>query len=149
MSKLPFPLRKYHKYNCRRTWEKRGMIFVDDYHFEYVYNEYIIATHCDLCDKEFPNTRDRQLDHDHETGDPRNVVCCKCNKHRKDNKPKKTNTGENYITKYKDTHYKTGYGFKITIFRDGKRILATTRKSLEDAIIVRDEFIKNNPGIYS
>ncbi len=149
MSELPFPLRKYHKRMCRYDWTRRGMIFVDDYHFWYVYNEYIHAKNCDLCGKEFPNTRDRCLDHCYNTGDPRNVVCQRCNLIRKDNKPRKTNTGENYIHKCKDTHYKTGYGFRIRIRRDGKHILATTRKTLEQAIKCRNEFLAANPGIYT
>ena len=149
MSTLPFPLPKYHKSICRGRWTRCGMIFVDDTHFECIYNEYIIATNCDLCGKLFPNTRDRQLDHDHETGDVRNVVCCKCNQNRKDNKPKKTNTGENNISKCKNKNYKTGYGFEIQIKRDGKKILNTARNTLEKAIIVRDKFIEDHPGIYT
>ena len=146
---LPFPLYKDHKAKCRYCWKKHGMIFVDDYHFWYVYNEYIHATNCDLCNKKFLKSRDRHLDHCYNTGDPRNIVCCKCNKRRKDNKPRKTNTGENYISKCKKKDYKTGYCFLIRIERDGKFILNTQRKSLEESIIVRDEFLAANPGIYT
>tara|TARA_R110000851_G_C12662620_1_gene521608 strand:+ start:37 stop:486 length:450 start_codon:yes stop_codon:yes gene_type:complete len=149
MSELPFELYKYHKTKCRISWEKHGMIFVDDEYFEYIYNEYIRATNCDLCDKEFLKSRDRQLDHDHITGDVRNVVCCKCNLNRKDNKKIKTNTGEDNITKNKNKRSKTGYYFYIHITRDGKYILATKRTTLEAAIIRRDEFIADHPEIYS
>ena len=106
MSKLPFPLRKYHKSDCRDKWTRRGMIFVDDDHFDYIYNEYIHATHCDLCGILFPNSRNRQLDHDHTTGEVRNIVCCKCNLHKEDNKQKDTNTGEKNISKCKDKKMK-------------------------------------------
>ena len=79
MSTLPFKLRKYHKYSSRQNWEKRGLIFVDDEHFEYIYNEYIRATNCDLSNKLFPVSRDRQLDYDRKTGYPRHIVCQYCN----------------------------------------------------------------------
>ena len=149
MSELPFSLPKYHKTDKRRSWEGYGMIFVDDDHYNYVYKEYIYATNCDLCNKQFPNTKDRQLDHDHETGEIRNVVCSKCNVNKKDRKPRKTNTGKQYITKTKDKDYKTGYCFRIHIIRDGKNILNTKRKTLEEAIICRDEFIEAHPEIYT
>ena len=79
MSTLPFKLRKYHKYSSRQNWEKRGLIFVDDEHFVSVYNEYIHATNCYLCNKLFPSSRDRQLDYDRKTGNPRHIVCQYCN----------------------------------------------------------------------
>jgi hypothetical protein len=146
---LPFPLYKRHKYLKRWDWERRGMIFVDDDHYDYIYNEYIRATKCDLCNKEFLKSLDRQLDHCHITGDPRNVVCQKCNIHKKDNKPKNTNTGENNIHKRKHIRYKNGYVFEIKIRRDGKYILHTLRTNLEAAIKCRDEFIEAHPEIYS
>ena len=65
MSELPFPLREYHKREMKALWKHRGIIFVDDEHFEYIYNEYIHATNCDLCNKQFLKSTDRQLDHDH------------------------------------------------------------------------------------
>jgi hypothetical protein len=146
---LPFPLYKRHKYLKRWDWERLGIIFLDDYHFEYIYNEYIRATNCDLCNKLFTKSRDRHLDHDHETGEIRNIVCNKCNCIRKDNKAYRNNTGEQNISKIKHKKYKTGYCFRIQIIRDGKYVLITKRKTLEEAIICRDEFIKNNPGIYT
>ena len=150
MSELPFPLRKYHKRKMRDNWEKSGMIFVDDEHFEYVYNEYIHATHCDLCNKEFPNSKDRCLDHCYETGDPRNVVCQRCNLIRKDKKIRSDNTsGERDISKCNDKRYATGYCFQIRIFRNGKNLLNTRRNTLEKAIKCRDDFIAANPGIYT
>ena len=106
---LPFPLHKDHKKNMKSTWKFRGIIFQDDKHFEYVYNIYIHTTNCELCDVKFPKSQNRQLDHDHVTKEPRNIVCTKCNQHKKDYNRKGTNTGEDYITKCKTTQYKNGY----------------------------------------
>tara|TARA_R110000765_G_scaffold310898_1_gene404102 strand:- start:123 stop:572 length:450 start_codon:yes stop_codon:yes gene_type:complete len=149
MSELPFELYEYHKRKCRQYWEKRGMIFVDDEHYDYVYNEYIHATNCDLCNKQFLKSQDRCLDHDHTTGEIRNVVCQRCNIRRKDNKPLNTNTGQRYISKIKHKGSKTGYCFQLKIERDGKRIIDTSRNTLEKAIKCRDDFITAHPEIYS
>jgi hypothetical protein len=145
---LPFELKKYHKSSKKADWKYCGMIFRDDGHFNYVYNKYIHATNCELCNKLFLNSKNRHLDHDHNTGEVRNIVCQKCNRHKKDNKSI-SNTGEKFIFKRKSKEYKTGYCFGIQIVRDEKNILNTKRKTLEEAIICRDEFLKNNPEIFS
>tara|TARA_R110002096_G_scaffold41653_1_gene112595 strand:+ start:375 stop:833 length:459 start_codon:yes stop_codon:yes gene_type:complete len=60
-------------------WRKRGVNNVN----EEMYNHYIATTHCECCSKEFSSSRDRHLDHDHETGEYRWVLCWSCN--NKDN----------------------------------------------------------------
>ena len=147
MSLLPFVLHKWHKSTTKCNWKKIGIIFEDNYHFEYVYNIYIHETHCDLCGKEFTKSLDRQLEHNHKTGGVRNIVCNKCNHHKKDYTIT-SNTGEKHISKCKDANMKLGYYFKIQIRRDGESVLNTTKTTLENAIIVRDEFLKNHPEIY-
>ena len=147
MTSLPFELYKNHKSSKRKDWKKLG-IKIDEDDFDYVYNEYIHATNCDLCNKLFLNTIDRCLDHNHETGEIRNIVCNKCNSHRKDNL-KKTNTGEDHIYKVNSFTMKNGYCFQIRLYRNGKYLLRTSRKSIEEAIICRDEFLKNNSNIFT
>ena len=149
MCDLPFVLSKYHKCRKRYSWKRYGIIFQDEEHFDYIYNIYIRETNCDLCNKLFITSRDRQLDHCHLMGDPRNIVCCHCNLIRKDNKKKPTNTGKDHIHKRKDKNYKTGYCFQIQFVRDGKKIINTKRKTLEDAILCRDKFMDANPGTYT
>ena len=146
---LPFPLHKDHKKNMKSTWKYRGIIFQDVYHFEYIYNKYIHATNCELCNVKFPKSQNRQLDHDHVTKETRNIVCNKCNQLKKDYKRKQSNTEYNYITKCNSKDYKNGYCFYIRIKRDGKHIINTRRKTLEEAIICRDEFIAAQPDIYT
>jgi hypothetical protein len=145
---LPFELTKRHKTDKKSQWKYNGMVFTPE-EFEEIYEKYIYATNCELCDVLFPNTRNRQLDHDHLTGKIRNIICHKCNGQKRDIKTRETNTGEKYIYKMKDKNYKQGYCFRVSIRRNGKYILNTTRKTLEDAIICRDTFIRNNPDIYS
>jgi len=68
------------------SWRKRGVINVNDE----MYNHYIATTRCECCLKEFSSSRDRCLDHDHETGEFRWVICQACN--IKDSWKKKINT---------------------------------------------------------
>lgn len=146
---LPFKLYKHHKSRTKTQWKRRGMIFTSE-EFEEIYEKYIYATNCELCDVLFPNTRNRHLDHDHETGKIRNIVCCKCNLRKRDNKSwKENNTGEKNICKVKDKRYKQGYSFQIKIMRNGKDIIHKGRKTLEEAIELRDTFIREHPEIYS
>mgnify|MGYP003651842300 CR=1 FL=1 len=145
---LPFPISKRHKSDMRLKWEDRGMIFIDYDHYYYVYNAYIHETHCDLCNKLFLKTRDRHLDHDHNTGEPRNIVCCKCNNHRKDYKCT-SSTGYLYITKQYEQHYATGYGYRVKINRNGVVICNKRTTTLVNAIKIRDEFINKNPDIHT
>ena len=42
---------------------------------------YLPATHCEVCEKEFKNSRDKHMDHCHLTGQIRYVLCCSCNVH--------------------------------------------------------------------
>lgn len=58
------------------NWKKYGLIH-DDYNA--LYETYINTTHCNHCKKMFKNSRDRCMDHDHETGMFRSIVCNACN----------------------------------------------------------------------
>ena len=145
---LPFKLYKQHKTSKKSSWKNSGMVFTPE-EFEEIYNKYIYATNCELCDVLFPKSRNRQLDHCHETGKIRNIVCQTCNLRKQDRKSKETNTGEKNICKEKNKNYKLGYCFRIQIKRNGKYILNSARKTLDEAVIVRDTFIREHPEIYS
>ena len=65
-----------------RDWKRYGVICDD---FDGLYEKYINTTHCENCNVELTenvkhNTHTtRCLDHDHESGQFRNVLCNKCN----------------------------------------------------------------------
>ena len=63
------------KVNMMANWRKRGVKNVN----EEMYNHYIATTHCECCLKEFSSSYDRCLDHDHESGEYRWVICQSCN----------------------------------------------------------------------
>ena len=58
------------------NWKKYGIICID---YDEMYNIYINTSKCDYCNKEFKNSLDRHLDHNHETGEVRGILCRGCN----------------------------------------------------------------------
>jgi hypothetical protein len=58
-----------------KHWRERGIIC--DY--DAIYEIYINTHNCDYCGKKFKTSKDRQLDHDHETGAVRGILCISCN----------------------------------------------------------------------
>jgi len=67
--------------NLRKTkhrWLNSGLIATDD---EILAIYYIreFSTHCEKCGKEFKSKNDRHMDHCHETGKFRNILCNSCN----------------------------------------------------------------------
>ena len=57
-------------------WKQIGVINDD---FDLLYEKYVNTNNCDVCKNEFNGTRNRQLDHDHETGLFRQILCQSCN----------------------------------------------------------------------
>ena len=69
-------LPKYHKSLTIYNWKRHGVIYHD---FDELYEVYIKTMKCQHCNKEFKITKDRHLDHDHNTGLFRKIVCNGCN----------------------------------------------------------------------
>ena len=57
------------------SWKQYGIIC--DY--EAIYDIYINTHKCEYCNKEFKLARDRCLDHNHNTGEVRGILCRSCN----------------------------------------------------------------------
>ena len=58
------------------NWKRRGLIHPD---YDELYVLYLSATNCEVCRKEFIDSFDRCMDHNHETGEFRQFLCRRCN----------------------------------------------------------------------
>ena len=65
-----------HKSYTLCKWKQLGLIY---HNLEELYQTYINTTECGHCGKVFENTYDRCMDHCHETGLFRKIVCRRCN----------------------------------------------------------------------
>jgi len=65
------------KNNRTSGWRRMGVNNVTDELYDY----YMNCSNCEACGKEFTETIKRFLDHDHDTGDFRYVLCASCNTH--------------------------------------------------------------------
>ena len=142
---LPFEVAKYHKTYTKSSWKKNGLI-VSEEDFESLYYMYIYATQCELCDKEFPNTRDRQMEHNHSNGEFRNIVCRSCNQLKSDVKINSNNkTGYKGICKGITKRCKQGFIWRFEAYIDGKKKQIKTSVDKEKLIEFADKWkIDNN-----
>jgi len=124
-------LSKYHKTDMNFVWKDRGLNMEK---FEEIYKRYINCSKCELCGYEFKKTFERKMEHDHNTGDFRNVVCHSCNQRKYDIKVRKhSKSGIKYIRfKY------NAYEFRI------KSQLLFRYKDLDKVIEFRDKWLEDN-----
>ena len=140
MSDLPFELKPYHKSITKRSWKRNGLI-TDN--FEEIYNKYIYATHCQLCNKQFEKSLDRQMEHCHETGQFRNIVCNKCNHKKEDRKINSNNTsGYKGINKRNDKRMKQGFRWEFQASINGKSKIIKSSKDLDKLVKFADQWKK-------
>lgn len=115
---------KYHKTNTICRWRLNGVIYDD---FDELYYTYIRTLKCSHCNKEFKNSLDRNLDHDHITGLFRAIICRTCNNH------------DSYI------NYPNGYARKIYKERNKEKI----KENSKQYYITNKEKIKKNVNEYT
>jgi len=142
MSELPFELKPNHKAKTKYNWKKLGLNMDN---FEEIYYKYIIATHCQLCNKQFTKTIDRQMEHCHATGQFRNIVCRSCNQKKADVKLKSNNTsGYRGISIEKDTTCKQGYYWRFCVYLNGKQKTIKQSVDLDKVIKFSEQWKKDN-----
>ena len=125
---------KAHKIN---RWKRCGLI-TDD--IDKIYDIYLSTTNCQKCNillTTGKNTLDRKcMDHCHETGLFRFILCNKCNRHNTDDKHTKNKTGEKYISiDYTKKNKLIRYKFQ----KKGEQ--SKRFKTLEEAIEYRDRIL--------
>jgi len=144
---LPFELEKYHKSRTIYNWKRSGLKENEETILE-IYVGYIRASNCELCGNAFISSTDRRMDHSHETGKFRNIVCTKCNSFKSDKKVY-NNTGERFISKTPDKNYTQGFSYRTRIHRNGKVIFNKRHKTLQKAIQIRDNFLAENIKLFT
>jgi len=132
----------YHKNYTKKSWKQKGLNLDN---FEYIYEKYINSTHCELCNNEYEGNQNKQMEHNHETGEFRNIVCRSCNQKKADKKIRKDNTS-GYIGIYKEINkkLKQGFNWKFSVYLNGKRKTIKTSTDLEWLIKFADKWKKDN-----
>ena len=135
-------LTKNHKWKTKACWKRRGL---DMTNFEGIYLFYINCEYCELCNKKFTKSTDRQMEHNHQTGEFRNVVCLKCNQRKADNKIQSNNTtGYKGINKQINKKYKLGYRWVFQACVDGKLKTIKSSVNKEKLIEFSEKWKKDN-----
>ena len=62
-------------------WKQQGLLCDSPEDYLTIYYHYLCSTNCEKCNKEFDNTKhnDKHMDHNHSTGQYRNILCHYCN----------------------------------------------------------------------
>ena len=142
MSDLPFELYEEHKAKTRYNWKKRGLNMNN---FEEIYNNYIHSKYCELCNKQFTKTIDRQMEHCHETGEFRNIVCNSCNALKADKKIQTNNTsGYKGISKKNDIRCKQGFTWRFRVNIDGKHKYIKQSQNFDELVEFAKKWKKEN-----
>ena len=62
------------KYKTICQWKFKGLKETKEF-MEQIYEEYLKSEECELCGEPYKNSRDKQMEHNHLTGEFRNIVC--------------------------------------------------------------------------
>ena len=135
-------LHKKHKYNTKSGWKRLGIKITEE-EFEFIYGVYLNTFECQLnihpsCSKTFKSNYDRQLDHDHKTGEIRAICCNNCNQISDRQISKNNTSGHRHIS----TMIDNGVEYYVIQFRFDKKDIRRRRAkhlhSIESVIELRD-----------
>jgi len=114
------------KKNRNSQWKKNGLKESKEF-IDKIYNEYLNSKECQLCGESYTKNNIKNMEHCHSTGKFRNICCKRCNLWKSDKAVKNI-----YYLKNIDL-------YNIKIFREGKYIINTTRKTKKEALKLLEE----------
>jgi len=140
---LPFKLYKYHKTRTKYRLKRKGMIFTEE-EFNDIYEQYIYATNCDLCNKPFNSTCGRQIGNNQKTKKIKNILCYACNIRIKDTKMLINSFNHKDIFKHFDLNYKEGFRYDFILNINGKYTIIKTSTDINFLIKFAEKWKKEN-----
>ena len=141
---MKFDLYQGHKSGTKFSWLSRGLKCNDE-EFELLYNRYINSEYCELCGIEYVKRHNRHMEHSHETGEFRNIVCNRCNQLKYDVKMSSKNTsGYKGICKQLDPKSKNGFYWKFQAYCGGKQRKIKQSYDLQTVVKFAEEWKKAN-----
>tara|TARA_R110002126_G_scaffold219915_1_gene365280 strand:+ start:248 stop:676 length:429 start_codon:yes stop_codon:yes gene_type:complete len=117
-------------------WKKNGLKESREF-MEQIYKEYLKSEECELCGEPYKNSRDKQMEHNHLTGEFRNICCNRCNHWKADRAGKNINK------------CKKGNKYEVRIKRNYKDVLRTLCNTEEECREILDKFIMDNPHYFT
>ncbi len=117
-----------------QSWRDRGLIMDTREDYLTIYYHWLCSTNCEKCDKEYTEKNFKCMDHNHNTGEYRNILCFKCNRNIHDNLHKfnKSNVANVSYFKRRNT-------WRYTKYIDKKQHYKSF-KTKEEAIAYKIEF---------
>tara|TARA_R110000796_G_scaffold20528_4_gene61044 strand:+ start:417 stop:908 length:492 start_codon:yes stop_codon:yes gene_type:complete len=92
-------------------WKRNGLICENREEYEYIYDRWLFSERCEepKCNKEYTKDNIKNMDHCHDTGLFRNIICHSCNMKRRS---KENSSG---ITNIYWSNYKNRWVYRINI----------------------------------
>ena len=118
------------------SWKTMGLIESREF-MEQIYHEYLISTECELCGEPYSQHNKKHMDHCHNTGKFRNVVCHRCNLWKSD-RPSKVIYWCNSRNKY-----------RLQVRRNYKHVLNKYTRTEEQAKEILNKFKEDHPYYFT
>ncbi len=132
-----------HLTNTISTWKNQRGLKETRERMEEIYWLRESSTTCEKCGKEFKSEQDRHMDHCHETGKFRNILCASCNGKRCKIHSHNT-SGHLGISKQINKNYKQGFQWRFQVNLNGKKQTIKTSVDKEFLIQFAENWKKEN-----
>ena len=119
-----------------RSWKRKGLKESREF-IDQIYDEYLLSTQCELCGEAYSEHNVKNMEHDHNTGKFRNIVCHRCNSWKED-KPSKFIGWDKTTNKY-----------RVNVRRNYRLVLNKNAKTEEQAKEILNRFKEDHPYYFT